>query len=224
MKRLVMTASVALVLAVAADASAQELNLANTTAARPDIVELRGGLDHALLGELGYRRVLTAQGRQVFLGADVAMPWAKVDAGDYRVRATIGAPLGTEHWKLAGWLSPTLRGTRNAASEMAALGVDVRLTGGYYAPRWFLAGEAGLDWVAATHVTFSDAYRTRVYSGAKDGWYRLTGGTAYAGLQAGLSFSSFDLVLRAGHPRSDLLEQQSVPFYVTAGVNVSLPR
>ncbi len=224
MKRLVMTASIALALAATTGASAQELNLATTSVARPDIVELRGGVDHAFLGELGYRRVLAVQDRQIFLGADVAMPWAKVDAGDYRVRATIGAPLGTEHWKLAGWLSPTARGTHNVASDMVALGLDVRLTGGYYARRWFLAGEAGLDWVAATHVTFSNAYRTQVYSGAKDGWYRLTGGTAYAGFQTGLSFSSFDLVLRAGHPRSDVLEQQSVPFYVTAGVNVSLPR
>ena len=107
---------------------------------------------------------------------------------------------------------------------MAALGVDLRLTGGYYSRRWFVAGEAGLDWIAATHITFSDAYRTRAYAGARDGWYRLPGGTAYTGLHAGVSFSSLDVVVRAGLPRTTALESQSVPLYVTVGVNVALPR
>jgi len=223
MRRLGTAASVLLALAAATKAPAQELNLANTSTARPRIVEARTGLDHALLGEVGYRHVLAWQDRQVFVGGAVAVPWARADLGDYRVRATVGLPLGTEHWKLAGWLSPTLRGTQNAASRMTALGVDSRLTGGYYARRWFVAGEVGLDWVATTHIAFRDAYRTRVYAGAKDGWYRLPGGTAYAGLHGGVSFSSFDLVLRAGHPRTTALEQQTVPFYLTAGVNVTLP-
>jgi hypothetical protein len=224
MKRLAVTASVVLALATATRAPAQELNLATTSTARPSVVAVRTGLDHALLGEVGYRRVLAWQDRQIFVGGDVASPWAEVDLGDYRLRATVGLPLGTQHWKVAGWLAPTLRGTENAVSRMAALGVDVRLTGGYYARRWFAAGEAGLDWIAATHITFSDAYRTRAYAGARDGWYRLPGGTVYAGLHAGVSFSSFDVVVRAGHPRTTALESQSVPLYVTVGVNVALPR
>ncbi len=224
MKRLALVVSVALALSVATRASAQELNLSTTSPARPSIVEVRTGLDHAFLAEVGYRRVLAWEDRQILVGGDFAMPWARADLGDYRVRATVGLPLGTEHWKLAGWLSPTLRGTENSASDMAAVGVDARLTGGYYGRRWFLAGEAGVDWIAATHVAFSDAYRRTVYAGARDGWYRLPGGTTYAGLQAGLSFSSFDLVLRAGHPRTTDLAPQTIPAYVTVGVNVALPR
>jgi hypothetical protein len=221
--KLALVASLVLALAAATRASAQELNLASTSTARPDIVEVRTGLDHALLGEVGYLRVLAWHDQQLLVGGDVAMPWAKADLGDYHLRATVGVPLGAQHWKAAGWLSPTLRGTENAASEMAAVGFDLRLTGGYYARRWFVAGEAGVDWIAATHITFSDAYRTSVYSGARDGWYRLPGGTAYAGLHAGVSFSSFDVVVRAGHPRTTALESQSVPLYVTVGVNVALP-
>lgn len=223
MRRLALAASAVFALA-ATIASAQELNLSTTSTARPSIVEVRTGLDHALVGEIGYRRVLAWNDRQLIVGADFATPWAKADLGDYRVRTTVGLPLGTEHWKLAGWISPTVRGTENVASDMTALGIDLRLTGGFYARRWFLAGEAGVDWIAATHITFSDRYRTLVYSGAKDGWYRLTGGTTYAGLQAGVSFSSFDVVVRAGHPRTTALETQTVPLYVTAGVNVALPR
>jgi hypothetical protein len=224
MRQIAMVASVVLALSAATRAPAQELNLATTSTARPSIVEVRTGLDHAFLGEIGYRRVLAWSDHQIFAGGDVALPWAKADLGDYRVRVTVGLPLGTERWKLATWISPTLRGTENAASRMTGLGFDARLTGGYYARRWFIAGEAGLDWIAATRITLSDAYRTNAYSGAKDGWYRLPGGTAYTGLQAGVSFTGFDVVVRAGHPRTTGLEVQSVPFYLTGGVNVALPR
>jgi hypothetical protein len=223
MSRRTLMASVALALA-AGTAAAQELNLATTSTARPSIVEVRTGMDHALLGAIGYRRVLAWGDRQVFAGGDVAIPWAGPDLGDYRVRAVVGLPFGWEHWKLSGWISPALRGTENVAADMAAVGVDLRLSGGYYARRWFVAGEAGLDWVAATHISFSDAYRNTAYSGAKDGWYRTPGGTTYAGLHGGVSFSSFDLVVRAGHPRTTALETQTLPLYVTVGVNVALSR
>jgi hypothetical protein len=221
MSALARIASVAVVAAAAASASAQELNLAATSAARPNVVVLRSGIEHALVGELGYRRVLTWGDRQLLVGADVALPWARADLRDHRVRAMVGAPFGGRHWKLAGWLAPTLRGTGNAASDMTALGVDARVTGGYYARRWFTAAEGGVDWNATTHVALREAYRTRVHSGAKDGWYRNPGGTTYAGLQAGLSFSSFDVVLRTGLARTTALDAQTIPVYATAGVNVA---
>jgi hypothetical protein len=223
MNRLAWVAS-AVALAAATGTSAQELNLATTGLDRPGILVARAGLDHAFLGEVGYRRVLPWNERQVLVGGDVGIPLAKPDLGDYSVRVTAGIPFGGEHWKLAGWLSPTLRGTENAASEMTALGADLRLTGGYYTRRWFVAGEAGIDWVATTHISFSDAYRSQAYDGARDGWYRTPGGTTYVGLFAGVSFSSFDLVVRAGHPRTTGLDPQTVPAYLTVGVNVALPR
>ncbi len=222
MRRLAMVASAAVALAAATRASAQELNLAATSADRPSIVEVRTGLDHALVGEVGYRHVLAWGDGQLIVGGDVAMPWANADLRDYRVRATVGLPFGGQHWKLAGWLSPTLRGTENAASDMTALGVDLRLTGGYYARGWFVAGEVGLDWIAATHIALSDAYRNQAYAGAKDGWYGAPGGTAYVGLQAGVSFSSLDVIVRAGLPRTTALEEQTVPLSLTVGVNVAL--
>lgn len=223
MSRLLRMASV-ITLAAAVTASAQELNLAATSTARPSVVEVRTGLEHAFVAGIGYARVLAWGERQLFVGGDVALPWAQPDLRDHRVRATVGVPLGFERWKLAGWISPALRGTENAATDLAAVGVDLRLAGGYYTRRWFAAGEAGVDWVAATHVTFRDAYRSRVYSGARDGWYRTPGGTTYAGLHGGLSFSSFDVILRAGVPRTTALEAQTLPLHLTLGVNVSLPR
>jgi len=224
MSRLSMAASAAIALAAATTASAQEMNLAATSPGRPGVVGVRAGWDHAFLGEIGYRHVLAWGDQQILVGGDFALPWAKPDLRDYRLRATVGLPFGTKSWKVAAWLAPAVRGTDNAVSRMTALGIDSRLTGGYYARRRFVAGEAGLDWVAATRIAFSDAYRRRVYSGARDGWYRNPGGTAYAGLLGGVSFSALDVVLRAGHPRTTALEAQTVPFYFTLGVNVALPR
>ena len=212
--------AVALVLVAPLAARAQELNFSTTSAARPNIVQARTGLDHAFVAEVGYLRAIDDG---LFLGGDVAMPWAMPDLGDYRLRATAGLQLlGAQHWRIAGWLSPTLRATGNVASSMVALGSDVRVAGGYYSRGWFVAGELGFDWVAATHVSFSQAYRKQVYARAQDGWYGLPGGTTYAGLHGGLSFSSFDLVLRLGQPRTQSLALQTVPFYATLGVNLSL--
>jgi hypothetical protein len=123
---------------------------------------------------------------------------------------------------LSASVAPTLRSTDNATSRMLGVGADVRLVGGWYAPGGFIAAEAGVDWVAATHVRVSEAYRTRVYAGAQDGWYGLPGGTFYAGLQGGVSFSRFDVVARAGETRSTALTSQTVPFYLSLGVNLAL--
>lgn len=219
MKRLAF--AFAVVVLATARASAYELNLATTSVDRPSIVTARAGVDHAFVGEIGYRRVVAWGDRQLFLGGDVALPWAGPDLSDYQVRATVGAPLGGRRWKIAAWLSPTVRGTGDVAGTMTALGADLRLTGGHYAPGWFIAGEVGLDWIAATHITMSTAYR-RAYPGAKDGWYGTPGGTAYAGVQTGLSFRSFDVTLRSGLPRTTSLASQTIPAYLTVGVNVPL--
>jgi hypothetical protein len=214
-------AAFAFSLAVAASASAQELDLAATGTARPSIAGARAGTGHGSLGEVGYRHVLAFEDLQLLVGADGALPWARADLRD-RLRVSVGLPLGGPRWKLAAGLSPTMRGTENAVSRMTALGADLRLAGGYHAPGWFIAGEAGLDWIAATHITFADAHRSRARSGAGDGWYRTPGSTAYTGLRGGVSFPSLDVIVRAGLSRTTGLEQQSVPFYLTMGANVAL--
>lgn len=218
MKRLILSS---LVLAAAGPAGAEELNLAVTSTAQPTIVSARTGLDHAFVAELGYRRVLSWRERPLVVGADVELPWAEPDLGDHRLRLVIGAPLlGDQAWKLSGWIGPAARGSEDAASRMEALGVDAHVTGGYYVRRWFAAAELGIDWVATTHVSLTDAYREHVFEDAQSGWYSTPGGTLYGGLQAGLSFRSFDVVLRAGQTRTLALDAQTIPLYVTLGVNV----
>ena len=214
-----------ILLLLAAPAGAEEINFATATAERPNVVLARTGIDHALVLDLGYRRVLSWAGRPLVLGVDLETPAAGMDFGDYALRAGAAAPLlggGGRGWKLIGALGPTLRATENAVATARALGLDAHLTGGYYA-RWWLAGELGIDWAATTHIAHSDAYRAN-YPGAKDGWYASAGGTIYAGLTAGVTIRSVDLVLRAGMPRSADLGPQTIPFYALLGVNVTLPR
>jgi hypothetical protein len=208
------------------DAFAEELNLAAASAERPNLLLVRTGLDHAFVLDVGYRRVIEWGGRQLFLGGDLEVPVAGLDAGDFRVRAVAAASLlggAGRGWKLVGSLGPTLRATQSAGGDEHAVGVDVRLTAGYYA-RWWCAAELGLDWAAATYVEPSRAYRDVVYADAKAGWYGNPGGTLYAGLNAGVSLGAVDLLLRAGHPRTMALGAQTVPLFVLVGVNVVLPQ
>ncbi|HEU4385569.1 MAG TPA: hypothetical protein VFR85_18940 [Anaeromyxobacteraceae bacterium] len=220
-RRLALVASAAVALATATAAPAQELDLAAARTTRPGIAEPRASVEQAFLGEIGYRHVF-GWGDQGLFEEDVALPWARVELGEHRVRAVADLPFGDRRWKLAGWLSPTVRGALNAASELTALGADLRLAAGHYARGWFVALEAGLDCIAFTHVTLGDPGRRAPRPGAGDGWYRTPGGTAYAGLQGGASFPSFDLILRAGSARTTALEPQRAPLYLTVGVNLTL--
>src|SRR5206468_1954272 len=116
-------------------------------------------------------------GRTALAGGELTVPLGDLDAGDWRLRATALVPLVTgESWKLAGTVAPTVRSTTNEAARMIGLGVDVGAAGGYYAPGWFAALEAGLDCAVATHVKHSAAYRKLVFAEARDGWYAAPGG------------------------------------------------
>jgi hypothetical protein len=220
MKRLVLLAALAPSTTALADT-----NLATTSTDRPHIISVRTGLDHALTGQLGYDHVLAPRalgGRLLILGADLTMPWARPDLGDLALRLGATMPLvESGSWKLAARLGPTVRTTDNALARMVAVGADAELVGGYYRRRGFVAAEAGIDWAAATHITNSDAYKMNVYPDAQDGWYRSTGGTIRAGVQGGLSLSSYDIVLRVGRPIAIDLDAQTIPFYAMLGVNVS---
>ena len=98
---------------------------------------------------------------------------------------------------------------------MTSFGTDLGVQGGFYARHWFVAGEAGFDWITTTHVAHSDLYRDTVYEGARDGWYAMSGGNIRYGLQAGASFGRHDLVLRAGKMVDVGGAPPMLPFYGT---------
>ena len=215
-----MSARVLLAAALASFAAgAQEVNLAQLDAA-PNHFHLRTGADFGLVAAAGYERAMTLLDRTVLIGGDLTVPAGGLDLADFRLRATALAPIvAGERWKLAASVAPTLRGTSDAAARLVDAGLDLGATGGYYAPAWFAALETGFDWALATHVTHRDAYRQLVYGSARDGWYANPGGVFRAGLQAGASFSRFDLVLRAGKLVDRGGNAPTLPFYATLALD-----
>ena len=204
------------VLATAGSARAQEVNLATLDDGPSNRVHVRTGAEHGFVAGVGYSRAVSVLGRRLLLTGDLTVPWAEVDASDYRVRAGALVPIvGSRRWKLAGSLAPTLRGTRNDTGRMTSAGADLGLTGGFYARRWFAASELGFDWAMSTHVDHNARYRAVVFEGARDGWYRNPGGNFRAGLQAGASFGRHDLVLRLGALREAGGQAPLLPLYGT---------
>jgi hypothetical protein len=217
-----MTARGALVSAMlltAVPAGAQEVNLARLGSGPENRVAVRMGAEYGLVTGVSYSREVPALGRTALLGADLTMPWGGLDAGDWRLRVSALAPIaGGERWKVAGVVAPTVRETTNDVARMTAVGLDAGLVGGWYAPRWFAAVDAGADWSFATYVANSERYRQIVYAGARDGWYRMPGGNFRAGVQAGVSFSRFELALRLGRLRDLSGNGPALPLYGTVAL------
>jgi hypothetical protein len=215
-----MNARRVLLLAVLAarTAGAQEVNLARLGGESKNRVTVRSGAEYGLVAGVGYSREVEGLGRML-LGADLTLPWARVDDGDWRLRLSALAPIvGSGRWRLAGTFAPTLRHTSNDLARMTGVGVDLGAVGGWYARGWFAALEAAADWEIATYVQNSDRYRRNVYAGARDGWYGKPGGNFRLGLQAGMSFSRFDVALRLGRLLDFKGHDPQLPYYGTIGL------
>lgn len=207
-------------LAVPLTAQAQEVNLSRLDEAPTHQAHVRAGAEYGFVAGVGYARTVSLLERRWLLLGDLTLPWAGLDASDYRFRAGALVPIvGSRRWRLAGSFAPTIRGTKNVGSSMTSLGTDLGVQGGFYAWHWFVAGEVGFDWALTTHITHSDEYRQRVYPGARDGWYALAGGLIRYGIQAGASFGRHDLVLRAGQLVEVGGEKPILPFYLTLALD-----
>jgi hypothetical protein len=197
-------------------AQAQEINLASLDDDAANYVHVRTGAEYGFVAGVGYARAVTVGNHQLLLTGDMTLPWANIDASDYRVRVGAALPLAfTHHWRAAIALAPTVRHTVNDVATMTSVGADASATGGYYARHWFAAGELGFDWNGVTHINNSELYRETVYAGARDGWYGDYGGNIRMGVQGGASFSRYDVVLRVGTLRDAGGEDPLLPFYGT---------
>ncbi|KAB2896447.1 MAG: hypothetical protein F9K40_14465 [Kofleriaceae bacterium] len=206
---------VALALLAPLTAHAQEINLSSLDE-EPNRVHVTTGAEYGFIASAGYSRILPFLDRRVVLTGEATLPWASLDLADFGVRAQALVPIvGSARWKLAGAFSPAVRATENKVNRMVDAGVDVGLVGGLYTDSWFVALESGVDLLLATHVTHSDSYRMLVHPGAQDGWYGNAGGNLRGGLQAGVAFSRYDVILRAGQVRDVGGGPPLIPFYGT---------
>ncbi len=194
---------------------AQEANLGAITEDHPNIVKTTTGLDHGFVFGVGYGRLFRILRHPTVIHAQVSMPWAKFDLQDsqWKLGATIPI-LGKGHWRLSGRIDTVVRTTHNDINRMVSIGADIRLTGGYVSPSWFAGSLVGFDWALTTHIKHTDAYRETVFSQARDGWYRGTGGTVYMGLYGGYSFGKLDLATQISQPRHPNFASKTIPFQV----------
>ena len=200
-------------------ARAQEVNLGSLGEAA-NIVHVSTGAEYGFVAGAGYARVVPFLDRQLVLTSDFTLPWAGLDLSDFRLRVGALMPIvGAGRWKLAGSVAPTVRGTKNDISRMTSLGADIGVVGGRYSRRWFVAAELGFDWAMTTYVAHTDVYRSAVYQDARDGWYANPGGNFRAGLQGGVSFGRYDLILRVGEVRAVDGSPPLLPFYGTLALD-----
>lgn len=194
------------------------MNVGAWDSGRPNVLHAVTGVEYGMVAGLGYTRGFSVLGRTTLLTASVTLPVAGTDAGDYSTRLGTTVPLyGYDAWRVDLTLGGSMKGTRNSVSEMMSLGADGALIGGYYTPRWFVAGEGGYDGAIATHIDHTQGYRDH-YEDVRDGWYVDTGSNIRLGVAGGVTFGRYDIVARAGQARDRTGNNHMVPAYATLGV------
>lgn len=214
-----------IIVAVVASALAAQTAAAQWNVARFDTdrnrVYTTFGLDPAMIGTVGYGRVVPVYGHAFQLSTDVGVVTSRWDTQDFRAR--LGAQSSLMRWRsvhLTGSATFITRGTENAIYRGFNFGADVGGTLGLYRRRWFAAGEAGFDKAIVTHISHSDWYREHYYPGAKNGWYLTGGGTWRTGVTGGVSLGRMELAGRFGTQRTERFNRLLSPLYGSIGVGV----
>jgi len=178
------------------------------------------GLDPALVGSVGYARVVPWVGREWQLG-EVGVVGAEFDTRDFRAR--LQARTTVVRWRsvrLVGSAAFITRGTENSIYRALSFGADVTGALGVYRRRWFVAGEFGRDKAIITHLTHSDWYRQKFYRDAKDGWYLDAGGTYHYGVVSSVAIGRTEIGVRAGWQRTEDFNDMVPPMYASVGIGV----
>jgi hypothetical protein len=190
----------------------------DVAAVAPDdnILTVTAGGEHGMIVGAGFAHAASVADHLVILDADATLSAAGFDLADFRLRAGALTPVvDGARWKVLAGAAAIVRGTHDDIARMVDVGVDAALYAGRYTPRWFAAGEVGLDAALATHIAPTDAYRMVVYADARDGWYRDTGGLVRIGAQGGVTFGRSEVALRAGVLRDVTGNPPLFPIYAT---------
>ena len=208
--------AVVLVAGSPSSASAQALWFERLDAERPSAVAVGTGFSGAFVAGLGYAHAVDGLGHRAIVDAELDVPWVEIDGHDWRLRAGIAMPFSIAgRWCVLPRIAPTLRASANEVADLIGVGVDVAVVAGYVAPRWSIGAELGFDAALVTHVTPTPAYRMAINDGATAGWYAGTGGMLRYGLQAGVTFGSNDIALRAGRLMMTTGDPPILPMYAT---------
>lgn len=172
-------------------------------------------IDPTFATGVAYGRDVAVRGRDVALAAELRVPWFVLDGHHYRV--DLGArttALGAHALRLLGELHLSVAGGKNWIHTSTGLGVEARAVGGWFRPRWYVAGELGFRADTLTYLVHSDLYRTTQFSDAVDGWYLGTGAWLTVAIEGGYRITPrWDVALRAGRTATATLRPpQGLPW------------
>jgi hypothetical protein len=108
----------------------------------------------------------------------------------------------------------------NSNVRLVNFGTKLSANAGYYRKKWFVAGEFGFDKAIVTNFRHTAQYR-EYFPDVKDGWYQpATGGNFNYGIQAGFTFGSNDITVKAGEVvQQDRRTYPTLPIYFQIGYN-----
>jgi hypothetical protein len=167
------------------------------------------GLDGAIGSTLGAAAGVPQLGLRANVAAFGDATWTvgNLDFDDFRVRAGLRAEaLRRGALRLDVGFVPEVVATSNGAFTAQAFGTEVRLAPGIETPRWLVELDASLDQRWLTLVSFTDAYRSLAYAGARSGWYSTTSRSVRLGARAALRLSSVEVAIAGGWDETGALD------------------
>lgn len=155
----------------------------------------------------------------VMFQTDITVPAGTDLMDDFRYRLGWQATfLEVSGFHLSGKINAVARRYESIYTRQHGFGGEYGISAGYYRHRWYVAAETGYGHTDITHIRHTTSYLD-IYPGAKDGWYGDLAGNFFYGLQAGISFKTLDLTLRAGMTRNRWFESNTIPMYAGIGIN-----
>lgn len=201
--------------------NAQAVNWAALKKEDRNIINLNAALDYGTTFGAGYSYKLNTK-FPILLNAEYSFPAGKDITDDFKTK--IGGQIRFVHANniiVSAKLQGVFRRYSNTLVRLLNFGSDMGATIGYYKHKWFAAGELGFDKAIITNFKNSELAKLN-FPGIKDGWYEpATGGNFYYGMQAGYSFSKYDLYVKAGNIiEQDFKTKPLLPFYAQLGWNI----
>ncbi|MEO1451274.1 MAG: hypothetical protein AAFV07_17215 [Bacteroidota bacterium] len=180
------------------------------------LISLGIGWDYAVAYNLGYAYKLQTK-FPVLLHANVSAPAGNKLLDEVKIK-TGGQILLIDQQRIKGGISlhAIYRSYQNPLIRLRNFGSEIKGTIGYFAPKWFVAGEIGHDKAIVTRFSPTDVFRESMYQDTQVGWYDpATGGHVLFGLQTGYSREKFDVTFSIGRVvQEHFTATPLIPYYV----------
>ena len=187
------------------------------------IARVYTGLNNGVIYGLQYGKIIHLKRTILIPFLDLSLPFGNRVIDDYKVKlGTSLKLLQTKKLILSGGVSILNQRYENPFAKMQNVGLETALQFGLYKQKWFLNLSISNDYLFATHIKHSEAYKKN-YDGAISGWYQNTANNLLMGLNLGYSFKKIDITLSPGIIKTDGFKSSpTLPFYGKIGINYKL--